>query len=88
MLDHGGKYRLHVLGGDHVRPATSAQARAARSRPMPARGERPTREAGGAAGVRDERLNVVEQRRGDVHLEHAALQLVQCLDARHARRAN
>jgi len=35
--------------------------------------------------MRDERLHIVEQCRGDMHLEHPALQLVQGLDARYAR---
>ena len=41
MFDHRGKYRLHVFGDDGVAAGDQAQARAARSRPMAARGDNP-----------------------------------------------
>ena len=80
-----GKTACTCSGVTMVRPATSAQARAARSESDAGPRREADGEAGGAARMRDERLHVVEQRRGDVHLEHPVLQLVQGLDARYAR---
>ena len=76
MLDHRGKDRLHVLGRHHAAPYDERPgARGPQQTDAGAR-RQADGEAGGAARMRDERLHVVEQRRGDMHLEHPALQLV------------
>ena len=71
-----GEHGLHVLGqhrgaARHQRPG----ARGARRSASAARGDRPLTTSASRRVCREERLHVVEQRRRDVDLLHALLQL-------------